>query len=302
NKATAIWYRALTAYMTSTTDYAGARTATLHAVEDLYGADGAEYTAVAAAWSAVNVGTAPPSSPTLTHPGDQVTAIGTAVDLLIPTAGGTGKPTYTADNLPTGLSIDAATGRITGTPGTAGTTTVTVTATFPPGATASTAFTWAVTDGTGPCPSAQLLGNAGFESGTAMPWRVTPAVLGADPAQASHTGSWKAWLNGYGSVHRDTVSQTITVPAGCRATLNYWLHIDSAETTPSTKYDRLTVTANGQEVATYSNLDRASGYTLRTVDLSSYAGQSVTLEFTGREDATAQTSYILDDITVEIGG
>ncbi|CAM5625910.1 hypothetical protein SALBM217S_05122 [Streptomyces griseoloalbus] len=42
--------------MTSSTDYAGARTATLKAAADLYGEGGAEYDAVAAAWSAVGVG------------------------------------------------------------------------------------------------------------------------------------------------------------------------------------------------------------------------------------------------------
>ncbi|MGW2170034.1 M4 family metallopeptidase [Streptomyces sp. NPDC001705] len=51
-----IWYRALTVYMTSSTDYAGARTATLSAAGDLYGTDSAEYAAVGAAWSAVSVG------------------------------------------------------------------------------------------------------------------------------------------------------------------------------------------------------------------------------------------------------
>ena len=50
-----IWYRALTVYMTSSTDYADARTATLAAAKDLYGEGGAEYAAVAAAWSAVGV-------------------------------------------------------------------------------------------------------------------------------------------------------------------------------------------------------------------------------------------------------
>ncbi|MFL4950551.1 M4 family metallopeptidase [Streptomyces sp. MMS24-I31] len=50
-----IWYRALTVYMTSSTNYAGARTATLNAAKDLYGAGSTEYNAVAAAWSAVNV-------------------------------------------------------------------------------------------------------------------------------------------------------------------------------------------------------------------------------------------------------
>ncbi|GJF31234.1 peptidase [Kitasatospora sp. NE20-6] len=50
-----IWYRALTVYMTSTTTYAGARTATLRAATDLYGTGSTEYAAVAAAWSAVAV-------------------------------------------------------------------------------------------------------------------------------------------------------------------------------------------------------------------------------------------------------
>ncbi|MEU9073214.1 M4 family metallopeptidase [Kitasatospora sp. NPDC004745] len=55
DKAAQIWYRALTVYFTSTTNYAGARTGTLKAAADLYGATSAEYKAVAAAWSGVNV-------------------------------------------------------------------------------------------------------------------------------------------------------------------------------------------------------------------------------------------------------
>lgn len=55
DKVGKIWYRALTVYMTSSTNYAGARTATLNAAKDLYGNGSAEYNAVASAWSAVNV-------------------------------------------------------------------------------------------------------------------------------------------------------------------------------------------------------------------------------------------------------
>jgi Zn-dependent metalloprotease len=51
-----IWYRALSVYMTSSTNYAGARTATLNAARDLYGSGSAQHNAVAAAWSAVSVG------------------------------------------------------------------------------------------------------------------------------------------------------------------------------------------------------------------------------------------------------
>jgi Zn-dependent metalloprotease len=54
-KAYKIWYKALSTYMTSSTNYAGARTATLSAATDLYGAGSVEYTAVAKAWTAINV-------------------------------------------------------------------------------------------------------------------------------------------------------------------------------------------------------------------------------------------------------
>src|SRR5690349_17135324 len=53
--AAAIWYRALTVYMTSSTNYAGARTGMLSAAKDLYGAGSTQYNATAAAWSAVGV-------------------------------------------------------------------------------------------------------------------------------------------------------------------------------------------------------------------------------------------------------
>ncbi len=52
-KAEKIWYRALTVYMTSSTNFSGARSATIKAANDLYGTGGVEATAVAAAWTAV---------------------------------------------------------------------------------------------------------------------------------------------------------------------------------------------------------------------------------------------------------
>ncbi|MET7766112.1 M4 family metallopeptidase [Streptomyces sp. NPDC005393] len=55
DKAVKIWYKALTTYFTSTTKYAQARTGTLSAAADLYGSTSAEYKAVAAAWTAINV-------------------------------------------------------------------------------------------------------------------------------------------------------------------------------------------------------------------------------------------------------
>ncbi|MEU6125724.1 M4 family metallopeptidase [Streptomyces sp. NPDC047123] len=55
DKAEKIWFKALTTYFTSTTDYKAAREGTLKAATDLYGADSAEAKGVAAAWTGVNV-------------------------------------------------------------------------------------------------------------------------------------------------------------------------------------------------------------------------------------------------------
>ena len=60
-QAAAIWYRALTVYMTSSTNYAGARVATVNAATDLYGATSTQVAAVKAAWAAV-VGQVDPRS------------------------------------------------------------------------------------------------------------------------------------------------------------------------------------------------------------------------------------------------
>ncbi|WP_260867309.1 M4 family metallopeptidase [Streptomyces sp. SAJ15] len=54
-KAEKIWYKALTSYMTSTTNYKQARDATLKAARALYGHNSTEYKGVNAAWAGVNV-------------------------------------------------------------------------------------------------------------------------------------------------------------------------------------------------------------------------------------------------------
>ena len=50
-----IFYRALTVYMTSSTNFAGARTATLNAAADLFGSSSTQYTRTATAWCAIGV-------------------------------------------------------------------------------------------------------------------------------------------------------------------------------------------------------------------------------------------------------
>jgi hypothetical protein len=160
--------------------------------------------------------------------------------------------------------------------------------------------------GGGTCTAAQLLANPGFESGSTS-WAASSGVITTDSGEAARTGSYKAWLNGYGSAHTDTVSQSVTIPSGCTtAALTFYLHVDTAETTTSTAYDTLkaqVLNSSGtvlSTLATYSNLNAASGYTQRGFSLASYAGQTVTLKFTGTEGSTLQTSFVLDDTALNV--
>ncbi|MFI2207575.1 putative Ig domain-containing protein [Streptomyces sp. NPDC020192] len=239
---------------------------------------------------------------TVTNPGSQSTTTGSSVSLQIKATDSAGAAlTYSATGLPTGLSINGSTGLISGTASTAGTYQVTVTATDSTGASGSTSFTWTVGGGGGGgCTSAQLLANPGFESGSTG-WSATSGVITNDTGEAAHSGSYYAWLDGYGSSHTDTLSQSVTIPAGCKATLTFYLHIDTAETTTSTAYDKLTVTAGSTTLATYSNLNHNSGYAQKTFDLSSFAGQTVTLKFNGVEDSSLQTSFVVDDTALTTG-
>src|SRR6202043_2854191 len=106
----------------------------------------------------------PGNTVTVTNPGNQTGTVGTAVSLQIHAADSQSGQTltYSATGLPAGLSINASTGLISGTPSGAQTASVTVTATDTTGADGSASFTWTISTGS-TCTSAQLLGNPGFE-------------------------------------------------------------------------------------------------------------------------------------------
>ncbi|MEV4255441.1 M1 family aminopeptidase [Spirillospora sp. NPDC049652] len=152
------------------------------------------------------------------------------------------------------------------------------------------------------CTPAQVVANGGFESGTS-PWTASSNVIFTGGGQTAHSGSRFARLDGTGSTHTDTLSQTVTLPAGCSAaSLSFWLHVDTGESPGSIAYDKLTAKIGSTTLATYSNQDAASGYTKKTFDVSAYAGQTVTLTFTGTEDVSLQTSFVLDDIALDVSG
>ncbi|WP_342120047.1 CehA/McbA family metallohydrolase [Pseudoduganella sp. OTU4001] len=152
----------------------------------------------------------------------------------------------------------------------------------------------------------QLLLNNGFESGSTS-WSASSGVITNDSSVAARTGSWKAWMNGYGSAHTDTLYQQVSIPAGvASATLGFWLKIVSDETTTSQAYDTLKVQVRSSSgavlatLATYSNLNKGSSFVQRTFDLSAYKGQTVRVYFEGIEGSAVATSFIVDDVTVNV--
>jgi subtilisin family serine protease len=157
-----------------------------------------------------------------------------------------------------------------------------------------------------PGGGSQLLLNPGFESGN-VSWVATTGVIDNSTGRPPRTGSWKAWLDGYGTTHTDSCYQTITIPAGAAsATLSFYVRIDTAETTTTTQFDRLQIqirdTSNTvlATLATYSNLNANSTYVLKTFDLSAYRGQTIRVYFLGTEDSSLQTSFVIDDTAVNV--
>jgi len=149
--------------------------------------------------------------------------------------------------------------------------------------------------------------NGGFETGTATPWTLTAGVLNNSTAEPAHTGAWDAWLDGYGTTHTDTATQTVAIPAGrTSATLTFWLHIDTAETTTTTAFDTLRVqvlNSAGTVLATlgtFSNLNAATGYQQHSFSMNSFIGQTVRIRFNGHEDASLQTSFVIDDVSLNV--
>ncbi|HZD95286.1 MAG TPA: hypothetical protein VE133_13585 [Candidatus Sulfotelmatobacter sp.] len=170
-----------------------------------------------------------------------------------------------------------------GSTATVGTSTITINATGG-GLSHTTTISLSVTSGGGGGTTTQILGNTGFENGSASPapWTVTSGVINNSTSEPPHAGTWDAWLDGYGTTHTDTALQQITIPAGATAaTLSFFLHIDSAETSTTTAFDRLTVQIRNSSgtvlstLATYSNLNKATGYQQKSFNLLSFKGQTI---------------------------
>jgi hypothetical protein len=184
----------------------------------------------------------------------------------------------------------------------AGTYSLTITGTGG-GKTHTAPLTLTITAGGG---GSQILKNPGFESGNTT-WIASTSVISTSATEPAHSGSWKAWLDGYGTTHTDTLYQQVAIfSTNTSATLTFWLHIDTAETSTTTAFDTLQVQVRSssgtllQTLATYSNLNANTGYAQKTFNLAAYIGQTIRVYLVGTEDSVKQTSFVVDDFALNV--
>ncbi len=138
----------------------------------------------------VTVNNAPVNrAPGLTQPANQTTAEGAAASLTLTASDPNGNPiTFSATGLPSGLSINPATGVISGTPSYTSAGVYSVTATVSDGSlTASRTFTWPVTN-TNRQPALTQPDNQTSPAGTALTLSLSGSDPDSDPISFSATG------------------------------------------------------------------------------------------------------------------
>lgn len=237
---------------------------------------------------------------------------GSSTVTVSPSGGFTGSVSLSASGLPSGVTASFGTNPATSTSvltftasstATTGTSTITIT-----GTSGSLTHTTTISLTISSASATQLIGNPGFENGTnTAPWTLTAGVINNSSSEPPHSGAWDAWLDGYGTTHTDTATQTVTIPStATTATLSFWLHIDTAETTTTTAFDTLNVqvlNSSGTVLATlgtFSNLNHATGYAQHSFSMINFKGQTVQIRFIGTEDASLQTSFVIDDVALNV--
>jgi Zn-dependent metalloprotease len=147
--------------------------------------------------------------------------------------------------------------------------------------------------------------NPGFETGT-TPWTISGQVT-RSTGSFPHSGTAYMILNAVNS-STGTLFQTVTVPSNGCSNLQFWLNITTSEAAGAAVFDRLFIEVRSTTgtllatLATFSNQNSGTAgvYVLRgPFNLSSFAGQTVRIQFRGTNDVTLPTSFRVDDVSLQ---
>lgn len=166
---------------------------------------------------------------------------------------------------------------------------------------------WVYIPGTFDVLPVQELVNGDFEQGAGVGWLESssggwPVVTHASalpPVFQPHGGEWAAWLGG-ADFEYTTLSQELTIPFDAPF-LSFYHQIDSID---GCGYDVGGVYVNGSAMAFYDLClaTITSGWTLSTVDLTAFAGETVVLEFFTSTDVSYYSSFFIDDVVFKASG
>ncbi len=150
----------------------------------------------------------------------------------------------------------------------------------------------------------ELIVNPGFETGT-TPWVISGQTVRSTGAYP-HGGTAYMILGAVNS-STSTLYQTVTIPSG-GANLNFWLNVTTSEAAGAAVFDRLFIEVRNTSgtllatLATFSNQNSGTAgvYVLRgPYNLSSFAGQTVRIQFRSTQDITLPTSFRVDDVSAQ---
>ena len=150
-----------------------------------------------------------------------------------------------------------------------------------------------------------LIVNGGYESGIS-PWVFSGAALRSTGTFPHSGAAYLIVVNA--NSQNGTAFQQITIPSSPARSLTFWLNVTSSETTTSTQFDRLFIEVRSTSgallgtLSTFSNLNKGTAgvYVQRgPFSLSSFAGQTVRIQFRATNDFSLPSSFRIDDVVVQ---
>lgn len=301
--AARIWYKALTTYMTASTNFVGARLGTLNAAAAIFGAGSAQQQAVANAWTLVGVLADYSLS---ANPVTQAVVAGQSASYAVTASslGGFSDPvTLSVSGLPAGASASFAASPLTPTAST--TLTIATAGTTPLGG-----YTLALggVSGTlvrsvplilGVTSASNPVVNGGFESGTTAGWAAAGTTSLSSAARSGGLAGQAGSTSAPAGDH--SLAQTFTVPAGATTLAFYYKVVctdavkrDWAAAMVRNNTTGQTTTVLGKTCSS-NNTWRQASY-----NLAGRAGQSLTLTLTTHSDGNTLPTYTLwDDVAIQ---